>query len=126
MNKCDVKNRMNERDIGVFEAQHQIKKENLLNDLQSAMTIKELKPICYELILATIEPCYYEPHTTNEETMINEPSIDSVRESFNAAINFALKNPNYDGLVFLHMWNEGDWDSIAEEFPSFDLTTCKP
>lgn len=43
--------------------------------------------------------------------------------AFNAAINFALDHAEGDGLIFLAMWREGDWEGIAHAFPSFDLET---
>jgi hypothetical protein len=44
-------------------------------------------------------------------------------EAFNAAINFALDEADGDGLIFLEMWREGQWQEIAHSFPQFDLTT---
>ena len=41
--------------------------------------------------------------------------------AFNAAINFALDDADGDGLIFLKMWREGDWEGISREFPGFDL-----
>ncbi len=43
--------------------------------------------------------------------------------AFNAAISFALDEADGDGLLFLRLWREGDWESIATEFPHFDLET---
>lgn len=43
--------------------------------------------------------------------------------AFNAAINFALDESEGDGLIFLRLWREGDWEGIANEFPRFDLET---
>lgn len=43
--------------------------------------------------------------------------------AFNAAINFALDGAEGEGLLFLNLWREGDWESIAREFPDFDLAT---
>lgn len=43
--------------------------------------------------------------------------------SFNAAINFALDEADGEGLLFLRLWREGDWQAIAAEFPSFELET---
>lgn len=42
--------------------------------------------------------------------------------AFNAAINFALDEAE-DGMIFLAMWREGDWEGIAKDFPEFDLNT---
>lgn len=47
-----------------------------------------------------------------------------IGRAFNAAIDFALDGgAGYEGLVFLRMWREGDWDGIRKEFPDFDLST---
>lgn len=43
--------------------------------------------------------------------------------AFNAAINFALDEADGDGLLFLRLWREGDWEIIAREFPGFNLET---
>jgi len=48
---------------------------------------------------------------------------DQGNTAFNAAINFALDEADGDGLLFLRLWREGDWESIAREFPEFDLET---
>jgi hypothetical protein len=43
---------------------------------------------------------------------------------YNAALDFALDGgADHEGLLFLRMWREGDWKGIADEFPSFDLST---
>lgn len=44
-------------------------------------------------------------------------------KAFNAAIDFALDDAEGDGLNFLRMWREGDWEGIAREFPDFNLET---
>lgn len=49
--------------------------------------------------------------------------FDQENIAFNAAINFALDEADGEGLLFLRLWREGDWESIAEEFPEFDLAT---
>jgi hypothetical protein len=41
--------------------------------------------------------------------------------SFNAAINFAIDDVGPEGLTFLRLWREGDWDAIRKEFPEFGL-----
>lgn len=45
-------------------------------------------------------------------------------KAFKAAIDFALDGAD-EGLLFLAMWNEGNWVGIANEFPSFDLSTIE-
>jgi hypothetical protein len=40
---------------------------------------------------------------------------------FNAAINFALDHADSEGLLFLGLWREGNWEAIAREFPEFDI-----
>lgn len=46
-------------------------------------------------------------------------SLSLVHEQFNAAINFAIDGADQEGILFLQMWREGDWDGIANEFPEF-------
>lgn len=52
--------------------------------------------------------------------------MSDIDRAFNAAINFALDECLEDGLLFLSMWREGDWNGISEEFPLFDLGTAAP
>ncbi len=40
---------------------------------------------------------------------------------FNAAINFTLEKAGPEGLLFLGLWREGNWEGIAKEFPEFDI-----
>ncbi len=41
-------------------------------------------------------------------------------EAFNSAINFALSpDANLEGMLFLSLWREGDWEGLAKEFPEF-------
>lgn len=42
--------------------------------------------------------------------------------AFNDAINFALMS-GLEGLLFLELWREGDWEAIEQEFPKFDLSS---
>lgn len=49
----------------------------------------------------------------------NESDVEMVCREFNAAINFAIDDADGDGILFLRLWREGDWDSIAKEFPEF-------
>lgn len=44
-------------------------------------------------------------------------------KAFNDAINFALDKAEFEGMAFLALWREGDWDSIKKEFPRFDLSS---
>jgi hypothetical protein len=44
-------------------------------------------------------------------------TLESVRASFNNAIDFALNDP--EGLEFLRLWQVGDFEAIAEEWPAF-------
>lgn len=47
-------------------------------------------------------------------------SCAHANEAFNAAINFALDDLDYDGCkTFLDLWREGSWEEIAESFPEF-------
>ena len=48
---------------------------------------------------------------------------DQGNTAYNAAINFARDEADGDCLLFLRLWREGDWESIAREFPEFDLET---
>ena len=47
---------------------------------------------------------------------------DQMQSAFNAAIDFAIDEADGEGILFLRMWREGDWDGIAKEFPDFDLS----
>lgn len=61
-----------------------------------------------------------------------QPVVESMEEgaqadapnAFNDAINFALMT-DQDGLSFLSLWREGDWDAIKNEFPKFDLSSSR-
>jgi hypothetical protein len=44
--------------------------------------------------------------------------------AFNDAINFALLS-GLDGLLFLELWREGNWEAIEQEFPEFDLSSSR-
>lgn len=50
--------------------------------------------------------------------------LESMRASFNNAIDFALNDP--EGLEFLRLWQVGDFEAIAEEWPAFKPGTEKP
>lgn len=44
-------------------------------------------------------------------------------QAYNEAITYTLKNDDGYGLAFLNCWNEGDWLSIHNEWPEFDLNS---
>ncbi len=46
---------------------------------------------------------------------------DSIRDTFNEALNFALDelNDDHDAVTFLTMWREGRWDELARDFPEW-------
>ena len=50
---------------------------------------------------------------------------DQIHKLFNAAINFALEDAGPEGLTFLSMWWEGQWDEIDDEFPAFDTKEAR-
>jgi hypothetical protein len=56
-----------------------------------------------------------------------QQEVKSVREAFNAALDFALDNTELNGsgdrVNFLSMWREGLFNEIAEFYKDFDLTT---
>ncbi|WP_305910506.1 hypothetical protein Q9L42_020355 (plasmid) [Methylomarinum sp. Ch1-1] len=45
-----------------------------------------------------------------------------IENEFNAAINFALDEAGFDGLLFLRLWREGAWDAIEKDFPEFKIS----
>lgn len=47
---------------------------------------------------------------------------NQMQEDFNAAINFALEGADGEGMIFLSMWREGDWEALEREFPDFKVT----
>jgi hypothetical protein len=47
---------------------------------------------------------------------------DKVKQAYSSAIDFAISDPNGEGITFLKMWQEGDWAGIKSDFPEFDLT----
>jgi hypothetical protein len=52
---------------------------------------------------------------------------NTMQEAFNAAINFALDDANIgEGILFLELWREGDWQSIRDEFPEFKSSILHP
>jgi len=42
-------------------------------------------------------------------------------EALNEAITFALENHDGYGLTFLDCWNSGEWNSIEDGWPEFNL-----
>jgi len=50
--------------------------------------------------------------------------LEELRASFNNAISFAIDDP--EGLEFLRAWMHGDFDVIAEEWPTFKVGSEKP
>jgi len=46
--------------------------------------------------------------------------VAAVQDAFNSAINFAVDEAGPEGLTFLRLWREGDFQAIAHEFPEFD------
>jgi carbon storage regulator len=64
----------------------------------------------------------------NQRTSSSAPAAELddaevASQSFNAAIDYAIDVARSDALIFLEMWREGDWESIASDFPDFDLGT---
>lgn len=49
-------------------------------------------------------------------------NIQQVQEDFNSAINFALDEAEGNGITFLRLWREGDWESIERVFPEFEIS----
>ncbi|MEQ8511533.1 MAG: hypothetical protein RLN67_13835 [Algiphilus sp.] len=50
--------------------------------------------------------------------------IETVREAFNIAINFALDRDTDEGIEFLRSWREGDWQTLRDEWPEFDVDSA--
>ncbi len=51
---------------------------------------------------------------------------EHIRRAFNSALDFALDDCEPDeGLTFLRLWREGDWQAIARDWPEFDLSTVE-
>jgi hypothetical protein len=48
--------------------------------------------------------------------------FEEMQEAFNAAINFSLDEADGEGICFMRMWREGDWNGIRAEFPEFKST----
>lgn len=50
--------------------------------------------------------------------------VGHMQDDYNAAINYALDELDnaQDARAFLEAWREGDWGTLDEEFPDFDLT----
>ncbi|MFG1389211.1 hypothetical protein, partial [Xanthobacter versatilis] len=56
-----------------------------------------------------------------------QAEVERLRAAFNAAIDYAcdLNDAPEDGVIFLRMWREGEWQQIAEEFPEFDPSSTR-
>ena len=48
-------------------------------------------------------------------------NVDEIKKLFNDVINFALDNAGDDGLIFLNLWREGDFNAISEVFPDYQI-----
>lgn len=46
---------------------------------------------------------------------------ETLQEASNEAITFALQNVDGYGLEFLREWNEGNWCTIENEWPEFNI-----
>jgi len=44
--------------------------------------------------------------------------LATAKACFNAAIDFAIEL-GAEGATFLHLWREGAWDELREDFPEF-------
>lgn len=53
----------------------------------------------------------------------NNPIIELIKESYNEAIEYAIKNDDGYGLAFLEHWSEGNWCVINDEWPEFNLNS---
>jgi hypothetical protein len=53
-----------------------------------------------------------------------EPEPTDPSEEYNAALNFAIEEADgaQDAMDFLVAWREGDWGTIDEHYPEFDLS----
>lgn len=53
-------------------------------------------------------------------------SLEAMRDDFTAAINFALDEAESEGIgegiLFLRLWREGDWEAIDNEFSEFKIS----
>lgn len=62
-----------------------------------------------------------------------EQELEQMQSDFNMAIDFVLDGrdmdgerlDNYDALLFLRMWREGQWPEIESEFPEFNFNGLK-
>lgn len=49
-----------------------------------------------------------------------EDGMAATKEIYNAALSYALDGgADAEGLTFLRLWREGDWETIDREFPTF-------
>lgn len=49
-------------------------------------------------------------------------TLEEMQDDYNAAINYALDEDHNEGILFLQLWREGDWESIDNEFPEFKIS----
>lgn len=59
--------------------------------------------------------------TDPEET--TSKTVD-MQDDYNAALNFAIEEADgaQDAMDFLVAWREGDWGTLDEHYPEFDLS----
>lgn len=55
----------------------------------------------------------------DELVLISKTTFTKQNNAFNAAINFAIDDD--EPALFLRTWREGDWETIRNEWPAFDL-----
>ena len=50
--------------------------------------------------------------------------MEEVQQGFNDALNFAIDKADgaQDAMDFLVAWREGDWGTLDEHYPEFDLS----
>jgi hypothetical protein len=49
--------------------------------------------------------------------------MENAQNDFNAAIDYALSDDcEGQGLLFLEIWREGDWQGIQDSFPEFKIS----
>ncbi len=70
---------------------------------------------------------HLKPEPEPSRTMLvytDDNGNDHVQEDYNAALNFAIDEADgaQDAMDFLVAWREGDWGTLDEHYPDFDLT----
>ena len=50
--------------------------------------------------------------------------LNKMQEDYNAALNFAIDESDgaQDAMNFLVAWREGDWGTLDEHYPDFNLS----